>query len=363
MPVPSVERPRLDCLPSGRHTFRRAGRKPAVRPGVLRPYLAMLVMAAWSIFALQPSTAHPGDSLDFSRALRVDFELGGDAAGVGVFFRSLKQEPHWAGPLSHPVDPFDYGSYRFRVYAAQSGELLFSQGFSGLFEEWQVTAESAHRHRSFQHAARFPFPKVPVRFVLEIRRRDTGRFVHLAQRTIDPADPLIVREPPANCRVHPLRIAGTPGESLDIAVIAEGYQEREMGKFRKDAVRLTDYLLQQEPFRSHRHRISIRAVEAISQESGTDVPSESIYRNTALNSSYSTFGVERYLTVPEAWRIYDYAAAAPCDQVFVLVNTPALRWRRILQSLYGRHRRSPPQSGSIRARARARIRRPRRRIL
>jgi hypothetical protein len=282
----------------------------------------MLAMAAWSIFALQPATAHPGEYLDFSRALRVDFELGGDAAGVGVFFRSLKQEPHWAGPLSQPVDPFDYGSYRFRVYAARSGELLFSQGFSGLFEEWQATAESAHRHRSFQHAARFPFPKVPVRFVLEMRRRDTGRFVHLAQRTIDPADPLIVREPPENCRVHPLRIAGTPGESLDIAVVAEGYREREMGKFRKDAARLTDYLLQQEPFRSHRHRISIRAVEAISQESGTDVPSEGIYRNTALNSSYSTFGVERYLTVPEAWRIYDYAAAAPSDQVFVLVNTP-----------------------------------------
>ena len=61
--------------------------------------------------------------------------------------------------------------------------------------------------------------------------------------------------------------------------------------------------------------------EAISEESGTDIPGEMIYKKTALNSSYYTFDVARYLTTTDIKSVYDYAANVPYDQVYVLINS------------------------------------------
>ena len=68
-------------------------------------------------------------------------------------------------------------------------------------------------------------------------------------------------------------------------------------------------------------RINIWAVEAISVESGTDIPGEGIYKNTALNSSYYTFDVDRYLTTPDIKAVNDYAAVVPHDNIVVLINS------------------------------------------
>ena len=54
---------------------------------------------------------------------------------------------------------------------------------------------------------------------------------------------------------------------------------------------------------------------------GTDVPGENIFVNTALNSSFYTFGTDRYLTTQDIKSVNDYAAAAPHDNIIVLINS------------------------------------------
>ena len=253
-------------------------------------------------------------------ALRVDFELSGDSRSTEVFFVALKEEPHWGGPVKNLIDRFDYGNFRFRLFDLEQGKLLFSSGFSTLFEEWQATEEATLLKRSFYQAIRTPFPNKPVRLVLERRDRDSGRFLLLADREIDPDHYDIVRDDPHQCRIHRLRSGGTPSESLDIAVIAEGYRANEMSKFRKDVARITEHLLRQDPFSRFTDQINVYALEAHSQQSGTDVPAEGTYRNTVLSSSYSTFGIDRYLTLNDPRTMFDIAANVPYDHIFVLVN-------------------------------------------
>jgi hypothetical protein len=168
--------------------------------------------------------------------------------------------------------------------------------------------------------ATFPFPKARVKFVLSIRGRD-GRITNLYETEIDPANYFITREKPDSSPATRIYGSGDPHTSLDIVFLAEGYTKGEMDKFRGDVKRFADILSRESPFDKYADRINIWAVESASQESGTDVPGEGIYVSTALNSSYYTFDVDRYLTTQDIGRVNDYAAAAPHDQIVVLINS------------------------------------------
>ncbi|MFN2314645.1 MAG: M64 family metallopeptidase, partial [Bacteroidales bacterium] len=255
------------------------------------------------------------------RTMRFDFMLAGNSTSTKVYPVSFREEPLWGGSLINLTDPFGYGNFRYEVFDAASGTLIYSRGFCTLYQEWQTTAEARQMERSFHEVATFPFPKNKVSFVLSIRGRD-GLFTRLYETAIDPSSYFIAREKPDASLASRIYGAGDPHTSLDIAFIAEGYTRGEMEKFRSDVKRLADILFQEAPYDKYQDRINIWAVEAPSQESGTDVPGEGIYANTALSASYYTFDVDRYLTTQDIRKVNDYAAASPHDQIVVLINSP-----------------------------------------
>ena len=81
--------------------------------------------------------------------------------------------------------------------------------------------------------------------------------------------------------------------------MAEGYTKTEMKKFKEDAERVTQYLFEEEPFKTNKNKFNVRAVLTPSLESGTDIPGENIYKNTCFNSTFYTFDVSRYLTTSD----------------------------------------------------------------
>ena len=254
------------------------------------------------------------------RTMRFDFMLAGNSSSTRVYPVSFREEPFWGGSLTNLTDPFGYGNFRYEIFDAASGKLIYSRGFCTLYQEWQTTAEAKKIERSFHEVATFPFPKNKVNFVLSIRGRD-GLFTRLYETAIDPASYFITREKPDGALATRIYGSGDPHTSLDIAFIAEGYTRDEMDKFRGDVKRLADILFQEAPFDKYRDRINIWAVEAPSQESGTDVPGEGIYVNTALSASYYTFDVDRYLTTQDIKKVNDFAATAPHDQIIVVINS------------------------------------------
>ncbi len=255
------------------------------------------------------------------RTMRFDFMLAGNDTTTKAYPVSIREEPFWGGSLTNLTDPFGYGNFRYEVFDSVTNTLIYSRGFNTLYQEWQTTAEARSMERVFHEVATFPFPKNKVNFVLSIRGRD-GLFTRLYETTIDPASYFITRESPVSALASRIYGSGDPHTSLDLEFIAEGYTREEMGKFRSDVKRLADLLFNEAPFYKYKDRINIWAVEAVSQESGTDVPGEGIYVNTALNTSYYTFDVDRYLTTRDLGTVDDYAAAAPHDQIIILINSP-----------------------------------------
>ncbi|MBT3382270.1 MAG: peptidase [Prolixibacteraceae bacterium] len=255
-----------------------------------------------------------------SKSLRFDFLLGGNNKEVKVYPEQIKQEPFWAGSKTNLLDPFNYGTFRFRVFDLKSDSLLFSKGFSTLFQEWQTTAEAKKVDKTFYQAVIFPFPKNTIRLEIDARQWE-GNFKTIYKTEIDPQDYFILSEIPASLKSVEIVQNGDPENTVDLVILAEGYTILEMDKFVEDATRVSQYLFNEEPFKSEQGKFNVKAVLTPSIESGTDVPGESIYKNTYFNSTFYTFNLPRYLTTSDMQAIYDAAAVVPYDHIYILVNT------------------------------------------
>ena len=265
--------------------------------------------------------AQPGFNKYFvEKSLRFDFLLGGNSKEVKVYPAQIKQEPYWAGSQKNLIDKFNYGSYRFRIFDLNSDSLIFSKGFSTLFQEWQTTAEAKKHNKTFYQAAIFPFPKNKIRLEIDARQWE-GDFKTIFKTEIDPEDYFILNETPVPFKTVEIIKNGTPKNKVDLVILAEGYTSAEMDKFINDARRVTGYLFDAEPFKSEKKNFNITAVLTPSIESGTDIPGEDTYKNTHFNSSFYTFDISRYLTVSDMKTVYDAAAVVPYDYIYILVNT------------------------------------------
>jgi hypothetical protein len=246
--------------------------------------------------------------------------LAGNSEETRVYPETMKEEPFWAGSKNNLIDPFDYGNLKYEVFDMADNNLIYSRGFCTLYQEWQTTPEAKMMERSFYEVATLPYPKNKIRFVLSMRERN-GLFKKIFEVPIDPSDYFIRKEIPVKASVTKIYDAGDPDKCVDLAFIAEGYKAEEMVKFREDVRKMADVLFMEPPFTEYKKKINIWAVEAISEESGTDVPGENIYVNTVLNSSFYTFDLNRYLTTTDIKSVNNFAATVPHDNIIVLINT------------------------------------------
>jgi hypothetical protein len=260
------------------------------------------------------------DKYFIDKVLRFDFMLAGNNQKTLVYPVGMKEEPFWAGSNTNLINPFNSGNFKYELFDESGKTLIYSRAFSTLFQEWQTTAEAKTIERSYYEVATMPYPKEKVRFVLSKRERN-GLFSELYETVIDPSSYFIRKENPVKVVTTKIYDGGDPHTAVDLAFIAEGYTANEMGKFRDDVKKMADYLFAEAPFSDYKNKFNIWAVEAISQESGTDIPGENLYVNTALNSSFYTFDLARYLTTQDIKAVNDFAAAVPHDNIIVLINS------------------------------------------
>jgi len=264
--------------------------------------------------------------IDFDRyftakVLRFDYLFAGNHKNTTVYPAGMKEEPFYGGSKTRLIDPFGYGNFKYELFDSAENKLIYSRGFCTLYQEWQTTAEAKVMERSFHEVATMPFPRNKSRFVLSIRKPD-GSFMELYEMDIDPDDYFIRKEKPAEAAVTRIKYSGDPSENVDLAFIAEGYTAEEMNKFREDVKRITKVLLAEPPFSEYKDKFNIWAVEAVSSESGTDIPGERIYVSTIMNSGFFTFDLDRYLTTQDIRSVNDYAAIVPHDNIIILINSP-----------------------------------------
>ncbi len=254
-----------------------------------------------------------------NRTLRWDYFHSGSVGVEYVTPDEMILEGKWAGTREHLIDPFDFGAFKIMVYDSVSGKLIYTRGFSSLFNEYQATEEAKSQCGNFSESFLMPKPKKTARLEFYSRGKDMV-WVKRFEGFINPKKDDLKIKTENKYPVETILKSGKPRKKLDLVILPEGYTENEMSKFQDDAKRFTNYLLETDPYGGFIKDINIRAIMAPSEESGTDIPGDSVSRNTLLNSSFYTFGSDRYLTTPDFKKVRDIASNAPYDQIIILVN-------------------------------------------
>ena len=253
-------------------------------------------------------------------ALRLDIIEAGNSVSENIYFYSLKREPYFSGSHVNLIDTLNSGYYYFYIYSLTDNRLIFSKGFSTLFQEWQTTEEAKKQNRALNFSIRFPFPKDSVEIIIK-RRNKKNIFHELYSLKINPENYFIENESVDTTKVFKVFHSGDYQKRLDILFLPEGYTNADSVKYHADCKRFADFLLGYSPFGELKNKINIWGINKFSQESGADIPGKGVYKKTLLGASYYTFDSERYLMIEDYFKVADVAAAAPYDQIFILVNS------------------------------------------
>jgi hypothetical protein len=284
----------------------------------MRSLLALLAILALA----GNNAAGQYDKFFSSRTMRVDYFHTGTKGEESFALDDVYAEGEWPGSRINLVDTLNLGEYLLRVFDRGTGSLIYSRGFSSMFQEWQTTDEAATGvKRTFSETARFPYPRRAVQVTISRRDRQMN-FHELTSLAINPADPVQVNKQRAT-HLWPtasLVKSGDPSRKVDIVILGDGYTREEMEKFRKDARHYTDVLFSTPPFDSRKSDFNVWTVEVPSAESGIDIPDKDVWKAGALGTRYNTFGSARYVLTTENKALRDIAALVPYDFVCILVN-------------------------------------------
>ncbi|MBK9355773.1 MAG: IgA Peptidase M64 [Bacteroidales bacterium] len=281
--------------------------------------LFLLLGLGWS------SAAQQNGGINYDRyftgeTMRVDYFHTGTATEEHFSIDRILNDGSWAGSKTMLKDELNRGLYFFSITDTLSGTLLYSRGFASVFGEWQTIPEASENWGTFHESIRFPWPKLPVKLVIE-KRDAKNNFVAIWSTVIDPesriVNPSQLKSPfkSFTCFEN-----GIPTDHVDIVILGDGYTEAEMPKFRKDVATLTDELFNVEPFRSRKSDFNVRAIETPSATSGVNKPHPGVFNRTPLSMSYGAFDSERYALTYDNRTIRDVAATVPYDYMFILIN-------------------------------------------
>ncbi|MEE4217073.1 MAG: M64 family metallopeptidase [Xanthomonadales bacterium] len=279
---------------------------------ILRTASTLLLATVASIAAAQPAPA----------TLRVDYYHSGDAESEMYSLHQVVIEPlPWPGNPDKAIDTLGRGHFLFQVEDPESGNVLYSRGYSSIFQEWQHTGEARVMNRTFHESVRFPMPDKPVLLRI-LKRNEQQEFQSAWTVDIDAGDILTVREhapPPAP--VLDIRVSGDPARKVDVVILGDGYTDDESAKFEADAKRLTEYLFSVEPFKSRACDFNVRAINPPASLSGTNRPSNGTFRHSPSGTTFDAFRAERYILAFDNPGMRSLIQHAPYEFVFILANS------------------------------------------
>jgi hypothetical protein len=283
------------------------------------------MLMAFCVVAVMGSSTRGEETFErFFRdqTLRVDLYHSGTKGSESFSLDRSLLEGAWPGSRVNLIDTMNLGEYQFRVYDRATGRLVYSRGYSTIFNEWQTTDEAASgTQRTFSESVRFPLPRRAIQLTIA-RRQKNMIFRELSSIIIDPADPTQISKsiPGSQYKVRGLMDNGDPAEKVDIVVIGDGYSREDQKKFHDDGEHFTRVLFETEPFSSRKDDFNVWTVAVESPESGIDVPDKDVWKGNPLGCMYNTFGSARYVLTTENEALRDAAAAAPYDFICILVN-------------------------------------------
>ena len=261
------------------------------------------------------------DDFFLNHTLRIDYYHTGDSHQEFISIEKMYKQGTWAGNPNQLIDHLNNGRYYIKVYDIKSGTLIFSKGFDSYFGEYKTTGLAIKGvKKTFHETALIPYPKNKIHFRIEVRDRK-NQLQSLFERQIQPGSLEIHRESlTGGVTVFELVKNGTPHHKVDLAIVAEGYQSKELDKLKRDLNRVVTIFFQQEPYKTFQKSFNISGVFKPSQQSGCDEPRRLIYKNTSISATFNSMGSERYLLTEDNKSLRDIAAHVPYDALLIMIN-------------------------------------------
>ena len=260
------------------------------------------------------------DACAQERTLRVNYTFSGNSKESHIYLDDLNVIDGWAGRRVNMKDLYLEGNGQITMTDEATGDTLYRNSFSTLFQEWQNTEEATKVDRSFENVYLLPMPERKA--VVEVKLTDNyNKVVATLRHTVDPEDILIRKigqNPPKWKYLHQ---GGSTEKCIDVVIVPEGYTADEMDLFYKDAGIAVNSLLSHEPFKTMQDRFNIIAVELASKDGEVSVPLKGLWTETALSSHFSTFYSDRYLTTLRLRQLHDKLAGVPYEHIIILANT------------------------------------------
>lgn len=256
-----------------------------------------------------------------SKTLRVDYIFTGDATQQAIYLDELSQLPTWAGRQHHLSELPLEGNGQIIMKDLASKQCIYKTSFSSLFQEWLSTDEAKETAKGFENTFLLPYPKQPVEIEVTLyspRKKTMATYKHIVR----PNDILIHKRGVSHVTPHRYMLqSGNEKDCIDVAILAEGYTEKEMDIFYQDAQYTCESLFSYEPFRSMKGKFNIVAVASPSTDSGVSVPRENLWKETVVHSHFDTFYSDRYLTTSRVKSIHNALAGIPYEHIIILANT------------------------------------------
>ena len=256
----------------------------------------------------------------FDKTLRADYVFNGGPSGVSIVLSELSYTSGWNGRTANMDSVPVEGNGKIVMTDNVTGNILYASSFSTLFQEWLTTDESKRVDRGYENTFLLPMPSSPVTVTLTLydtHRRVCCEYSH----PVNPDDILIARRAVSDAPWKYIHKGGDPASCIDVAILAEGYTASERGKFYRDAAAAVDAILSYEPYINYKDKFNFIAVAAVSADSGVSVPRDGVWKQTAVDSHFDTFYIERYLTTEKIFMIHNCLSGLPYEHVIVLANT------------------------------------------
>lgn len=254
------------------------------------------------------------------KTLRVDYIFSGTDKTQEISLDEMSSFDGWAGRRVNLDKVPVAGNGQICMKNAASGEILYRQSFSTLFQEWQTTEEATRVRKSFENVFLLPMPSVKAIVTVELYGFKGGVSASMTHE-VDPSDILIRKIDPQPAPHRYVHKSGTSEDCIDVAIVAEGYTAEEAELFYKDAEAAVDAILAHAPFDAYKDRFNFVAIALPSEDSGVSVPGEGVWKKTALGSHFDTFYMDRYLTTLRLRQMHDRLCGIPYEHIVILANT------------------------------------------
>ena len=254
------------------------------------------------------------------KTLRVDYIFSGNDKIQEISLDEMSCFKGWAGRRVNMDSVPVRGNGQISLTDKATGNVLYRQSFSTLFQEWQTTEEATRVRKAFENVFLLPMPSAPAEVTVQLFDFK-GNVAATLSHTADPSDILIRRVEPVAPEHRYILENGSPQDKIDVAIVAEGYTSSEMELFYEDARKAVGAILAHQPFGEYADRFNFVAVALPSEDSGVSVPGEGLWKKTALGSHFDTFYMERYLTTLRLRQMHDALCGVPYEHIVILANT------------------------------------------